>query len=238
MRPTRPMRASSTRISTIPRSDPAQLPWRRRALLALLGGLPLAGPPLVGLALAGVAKPATASSAAVEAFIAEVGDSVVDILRQETSADEKLAALKGLLDSHTNLDLVARLVLGRHWRAASAEERDEYMRLFRQLLMNTMAARLGDYGGETFEVAGSIELNERDSLVQTKVLRPNDAEPLNVDWRVRQSDGGLAIIDVVAEGVSLVVSQRNEVGSIVEREGMAGLIETMRERSGENETVL
>ena len=59
-----------------------------------------------------------------------------------------------------------------------------------------------------------------------------------MDWRVRESDGGYAIIDVVAEGVSLVVSQRNEVGSIVERDGMPGLIEAMRERSGEGETVL
>ena len=40
------------------------------------------------------------------------------------------------------------------------------------------------------------------------------------------------------EGVSLVVSQRNEVGSVVERNGMSGLIETMRERSTEGSTVL
>jgi ABC-type transporter MlaC component len=55
---------------------------------------------------------------------------------------------------------------------------------------------------------------------------------------VRQSDDGYAIIDVVAEGVSLVVSQRNEVGSIVERQGMPGLIEAMRERSEEGGAVL
>ena len=86
--------------------------------------------------------------------------------------------------------------------------------------------------------AGSAALSERDTAVQTRINRTGGAPPLSVDWRVRESDGNFAIIDVVAEGVSLVVSQRNEVASIIERRGMDGLIETMRERSGEGETVL
>lgn len=215
-------------ISTISTSKATRVTWHRRTLLASFGIL----------AMAGLARPVAAADAEAEAFIAEVGDRVVGILQRDAAADEKLAALKELLDSYTDLDLVARLVLGRHWRTASEEERDEYMRLFRQLLMNTMAERLGDYGGETFEVAGSTELNDRDSQVQTRVVGSGGGEAWNVDWRVRESDGEFAIIDVVAEGVSLVVSQRNEVGSIVEREGMSGLIEAMRERSGGGDTVL
>ena len=110
--------------------------------------------------------------------------------------------------------------------------------LFRQILMNTMADRLGDYNGQSFEIAGSTELSERDTAVQIKIIRTGGAPPLNVDWRVRENDGDFAIIDVIAEGVSLVVSQRNEVASIIERRGMDGLIQTMRERSGGGETVL
>ena len=110
--------------------------------------------------------------------------------------------------------------------------------MFRKILTNTLAARLGDYEGQTFEVVGNNALSERDTAVQTRINRLNGAPPLSVDWRVRQSDGGYAIIDVVAEGVSLVVSQRNEVGSIVERQGMPGLIEAMRERSEEGGAVL
>lgn len=209
------------------RTEPTS--WRRRTILATSGLV-------AALACTGTAL---AANAEAEAFIAEVGDQVVEILRREGASDEeKLAALKKMLDSYTDLDLVARLVLGRHWRTASEEERKQYVDLFRRLLMNTMAERLGDYGGETFEIVGSNELNERDTQVETRIVRPSGGQPLKVDWRVRQSDGKIAIIDLVAEGVSLVVSQRNEVGSIVDREGMSGLIEAMRERSGEGESVL
>lgn len=210
-------------------SEPRLAGWSRRSLLATVGVL----------SLLGLAGPAVAADEKAEAFIANVGDEVVRILqRDDASHDEKLAELKTMLDSYTDLDLVARLVLGRHWNSASGEQREEYVRLFRTLLMNTMAEQLGNYGGETFRINGSTVLNERDSQVQTQIVNPNSGQTYDVNWRVRDSDGRLAIIDLVAENVSLVVSQRNEVGSIIERQGMDGLIETMRQRSGEGETVL
>lgn len=201
----------------------------RRRLLQLAALLPLVA----------MARPALADASNAQAFIAELGDDVVAILTQaDADNQQKLVELKTLLDNNTDLDLVARLVLGRHWRSASEADRKEYVGLFRKILTNTLAARLGDYEGQTFEVVGNNALSERDTAVQTRINRLNGAPPLSVDWRVRQGDGGYAIIDVVAEGVSLVVSQRNEVGSIIERQGMPGLIEAMRERSEEGGAVL
>jgi phospholipid transport system substrate-binding protein len=201
----------------------------RRCLLGLAALLPMLS----------LSRPSTASASDAQKFISALGDEVLVILSDASlDNDQKLERLKTLLNRNTDLDLVARLVLGRHWRTATDAERAEYVELFRQILMNTLAARLGDYNGQTFEVLSSTGLNERDTAVQTQIIRVGGAPPLQVDWRVRESDGDYAIIDVVAEGVSLVVSQRNEVGSIVERDGMPGLIEAMRERSGEGKTVL
>jgi len=225
------MKASSmkTSMKTSSPNDIGLPNAARRRLLQLAILLPLTA----GL------RPALADAKDAQAFIAGLGDQVVAILTNSgLSNQEKLADLKTLLDDNTDLDLVARLVLGRHWRSASEADRKEYVGLFRKILTNTLAARLGDYEGQTFEVVGNNALSERDTAVQTRINRLNGAPPLSVDWRVRQGDGGYAIIDVVAEGVSLVVSQRNEVGSIVERQGMPGLIETMRERSEEGGAVL
>jgi len=202
---------------------------RRRVLLASLAVLPLA-------VAAGAAR---ARDPEAESFIRAIGEEVTAILQDPSKDDEaKLASLKELLDRNTNLDLVARLVLGRHWNAAAEQQRRDYVELFRQILMNTMAERLGDYNGQTFEVVGSTELNERDTAVQSRIIRVGGAPAIRVDWRVRETEGDFAIIDVIAEGVSLVVSQRNEVGSVVERRGMDGLIEVMRERSTNGEAVL
>ncbi len=225
------MKASSmkTSMTTSSPTDTTLPHGSRRRLLQLAALLPLVA----------MARPALADASNAQAFIAELGDDVVAILTQaDADNQQKLVELKTLLDNNTDLDLVARLVLGRHWRSASEADRKEYVGLFRKILTNTLAARLGDYEGQTFEVVGNNALSERDTAVQTRINRLNGAPPLSVDWRVRQGDGGYAIIDVVAEGVSLVVSQRNEVGSIIERQGMPGLIEAMRERSEEGGAVL
>lgn len=196
--------------------------WRRRTLLATA---------LLGTALPWLPVAATASVPDAEAFIRQIGDEVMVILTDQSKNDsQKLAELKTMLDSYTDIDLISRLVLGRYWKTASDAERDDYVQLFHELLMKTLAARLGDYNGQTFEIVGSQQVSKVDSTVATKIIRVAGKPPLNVDWRVRDKDGNFAIIDVVAEGVSLVVSQRNEVGSIVERDGMPGLIAAMRER--------
>ncbi|MEZ5825902.1 MAG: ABC transporter substrate-binding protein [Geminicoccaceae bacterium] len=160
-----------------------------------------------------------------------IGDEALGVLQKdELGKDEKLVVIKDLLDRYTDLDLLAKLVLGKYWRTASEGERKAYTDTFRQLVMKTMADRLHEYGGETFEVVGSREINDRDSLVATNILRPSGAPPIQVEWRVRSEDVGQRIIDVVAEGISLVVTQRSEVGDIVSKEGMDGLIEVMRKR--------
>jgi phospholipid transport system substrate-binding protein len=128
------------------------------------------------------------------------------------------------------MPLVARLVLGKYWRQANAQQQQAYVQLFEQLVIKTMATQLSNYGGETFEIVASRDAGERDTVVSTRILRPSGAAPFNVDWRVREDSGRFLIVDIVAEGISMVVSQRSEVTEIVSQRGIDGLIAAMRER--------
>lgn len=195
------------------------------------------GPPrrtviLAAAALAGltILRPAVAEDAA--GFIKQIGDEVVQVLSNRgLSNDARLGKLVALLNRATDLELVSRLVLGQYWRSASDTQRKEYTELFRALVIKAMADRLNQYGGETFEVTGSRAVDARDTLVSTRIHIPRQGSaPINVDWRVRAIDERLAIIDLVAEGVSMVVTQRSEVTAVVGQRGMDALIEEMRTR--------
>lgn len=165
-------------------------------------------------------------------FIRSVGKETVEILQRDGATDaQRIDALVDVLNRATDLPLVARLVLGPYWRQASEQQRADYIELFRDLVVKTMADRLGSYGGETFEISGERAVDERDTLVATRISRPAQGNaPINVDWRVRNAGGRLAIIDIVAEGVSMVVTQRSEVGSVVAQKGLDGLIADLRQR--------
>jgi phospholipid transport system substrate-binding protein len=181
------------------------------------------------LAVLTMARPGAAEDAA--GFIKQVGDDVVAILSRPGLDDEaRLDQLVALLNRATDLELVSRLVLGQYWRTANDTQRKEYTGLFRALVIKAMADRLNQYGGETFEVTGSRAVDARDTLVSTRIHLPDQGAPINVDWRVRALDDRLAIIDLVAEGVSMVVTQRSEVTAVVGQRGIDGLIEEMRQR--------
>jgi len=66
--------------------------------------------------------------------------------------------------------------------------------------------------------------------VRSKVL-PSSGENLDVDWRVRDRDGQLMIIDLIIEGASLVVSQRSEFAAVIERNKFEGLLVELKARA-------
>ncbi|MCS6877389.1 MAG: ABC transporter substrate-binding protein [Geminicoccaceae bacterium] len=163
-------------------------------------------------------------------FVDDLGRRVLAVLG-DRSLDRaaRLERLTKILDEATDLALVARLVLGRYWREASEAQRREFVDLFRRLLLKTMSDRLDSYGGETYEILGARAVDERDTMVFTRILRPQ-GEPIAVDWRVRDLGGRFVLVDVVAEGVSMVVTQRSEAAEIVGRSGIDGLLAEMRRR--------
>ena len=121
-------------------------------------------------------------------------------------------------------------MLGRYWRSATPQQRDEYLDLFREFVVATYAARFDAYAGETFDIVQVEPLDDRDSIVNTN-MHASDGTPFRVDYRVRKTDAGLKIIDVMVEGVSLLVTHRSEIASVVNREGMDGLLEILRDQT-------
>jgi phospholipid transport system substrate-binding protein len=171
------------------------------------------------------------SADAARTLIETVGHDVLGILRDASLSDQqKFDQLVDLLSGPIDLDLVARLILGRHWRTASEAQRADYLELFRAFALHTLASRLDVYGGQDFEITGAKVVGRQDALVSTRIL--SEGPPLAVDWRVRElDDRSLVAIDVIVEGVSLIVTQRSEFGAVIERQGLDGLLAELRRRA-------
>ena len=73
-----------------------------------------------------------------------------------------------------------------------------------------------------------------DAMVATVVERAGN-KPVTITWLVTQEDGGLRIADVVAEGMSLRMTQRSDYASfLAHHDGDVGaLIEALKKQVGE-----
>jgi phospholipid transport system substrate-binding protein len=207
----------------------APVPLCRRQLI--LGGLALL--PFVPGRIAAAAP----SAAAAEQVVQRLVDRVLQLLAQGGGVDNLgHDDLLYVLDEGTDLTLLGRLVLGRYWRDATPRQRSDYLQLFRHYMLQTFVQRLRQYvgsdltyGGERFQIIASRPVGDRDVLVQSRVAPPS-SQPLRVDWRLRERPGEPVIIDLIVEGISLLVTQRSEFAAVLERGGVDGLLTELRAR--------
>ncbi len=166
-------------------------------------------------------------------FIRTVGQQAINSLTgKELSDDQRQARFRAILNRTFEVPLIARFTLGRFWRRTSKKQRKEYVSLFEDFIVLAYAARFRNYSGETFTVGKVREVNESDALVQSEIAL-KDGRKIVVYWRVRgKSD--FKIIDVIVEGVSMVITQRDEFSAIINRDGgkIDGLLSKLRKMTG------
>jgi phospholipid transport system substrate-binding protein len=165
------------------------------------------------------------------AFIGDLGRRALDVLSNRAPPPVREARFRQLYREDFDGPLIARFVLGRYWRIASPQEQQEFMHLFEDYVVLAYAARLSNYSGEQFRVLGSRP--DRDvTIVSSEIQRPNGAPAVKVDWRL-VDDRGFKIADVVVDGISMAVTQRQEFASVIQRHGgqVGGLLMLMREKT-------
>lgn len=202
---------------------------RKRTLTIILVSALTLGWATLGWAPGGAARAdETGPTEAAAAFIKSLG---VEVQTIQAAAPPRRAALQDLIRGSFDLDLTSQLVLGKFWGRATLEQRRVFKDLFAQYLLNLYARQLDAYRVETLAVIASNRVGENDILVQTSIVR--DGEPTDAVWRVRALNGEYRIIDVLIDGISLTLTQRNEFASVIGREGLDGMLTVLRARVSE-----
>ena len=196
---------------------------RRRQGIALLALL------LFSFSSAGVS--ASAADGDAEEFIRDLGERAVSVLRdkENTTFAEREFAFRNILVRGFHIKTISRFVLGRYWKTATEAQRRAYDHIFVDFIVRVYASRFDSYNGETFEILKSVESDiEGDLIIRTRILRPSGGTPIGVDYRVRVIDGGYRVVDVVVEGISMLHTHRVEFASVINRKGMDGLLDELR----------
>jgi phospholipid transport system substrate-binding protein len=179
--------------------------------------------------------PASANSAGprAERFINTLSTKAIALVSDEaTSSGIKRQEFSELLKQGFDMDWIGQFVLGRNWNLATPEQRAEYLRLFERIIIYSYSKRFNDYSGYQVRVDGH-QLGKRNYVfVKSRIFNPARAgSVINVTWRLMPKAESFKIVDLVIEGVSMGISQRNEYNSVIQRNGgkIDALIKAMRE---------
>jgi phospholipid transport system substrate-binding protein len=169
-------------------------------------------------------------------FIRDSGNRLGALGRGNPTPEEKRRRLLAFLEDVVDVDGVARFCLGRFWRAATPAQQTDYLRLFRLVLVNSVSPRLKDYPEGGMQV--TIDPPARNGAVievPTVVARTSDNEtPLRVIWVVGTDTGRLRIVDIVAEGMSLRLTQRSDYSAFLGKNdgNVDTLLRALRQQTG------
>lgn len=185
---------------------------------------------------AGIANAADATTAP-DVLARSVTDDVLATIRVDKaiqSGDQKKARelIESKIAPHFNFAGMTQLALGKNWSAANPEQRKALIAEFRALLVQTYTASLLLYKDQKIEYRPlKLAADDTDVLVRSLVRQSGGGEPVQVDYGMEKTATGWKVYNVKISGISLVESYRSTFNTEIHKNGMDGLIKTLRDKN-------
>ena len=190
----------------------------------------------IGVAVLGMGvlvQPVLAQDVPANEFVEKFSNEVlaeIKARKQELVSDPR--KLDALIDEkvmpNVNFRKMTQLVVGRPWREAAPEQREEITKEFRTLLVKTYSGALSQVGDQTLQVDRlRARPEDKDVVVNSRVLQKG-APPVDLAYRVEKKDGKWQIYDLSVLGLWLVDSYKAQFGPVLANSGVNGLIQTLK----------
>jgi phospholipid transport system substrate-binding protein len=193
----------------------------RRALMNMTAAL------LVGLAAtaAQAMTPTETVRSRVDQALQTLGQTATTT---PEAAERRRVEIRRAADSLFDFTEMSRRALGRHWTDRTPAERDEFVRLFTDLMARSYIGKIDRYAGEAIAYTGE-RVNGDEASVQSQVVTAKGSQ-IPVEYRLHRVNETWTAYDVFIENVSLVGTYRSQFDRIIKTESFGRLLDRLREK--------
>lgn len=160
-------------------------------------------------------------------FIQTLGNQTIEILGDSTlNPDERYTSFRTLFSEATDINILTRTLLGRHYRTVVKQGHLEaYKRSVEDYIISEFEEQIQLIGFDSVEVIGTRPAKgKRGELIVRTDIKVVDGDDLQADWRVQKKKGEFSIINVTVLGYNFAVSGRQLFQSRIKELGIAGHI--------------
>jgi len=170
------------------------------------------------------ASDATAQlSATMNEFVTILVNTPVAELRQTGLPDKALKLIHGRFD----FSEMTKRSLGAHWQALNANEQQEFIDAYTQMLLRLFGRSVRSAGDETIQYKREV----RDGIhasVETKVVS-GSREDFAIDYRLHDIDGQWKVYDVLIDHISIVNNYRAQFERVIAKSSVKELLQRMKQ---------
>ena len=122
-------------------------------------------------------------------------------------------------------DYAGRLVLGKHWRAATPEQRKKFIDTFYDFLLRSYARHVLRFERDKVRIlpASSAVPDPKNTVVKS-TMQLDDGTTLPVNYSLHQTKDGWRAFDVRIEGISYIQNYRNQFNAEISAKGIDAVI--------------
>lgn len=179
---------------------------------------------------------ALAQDVAPDVLVRSVTEDVLAAVRQDKdiqngNTQKTIALIQTKVLPYFNFQRMTALAVGRDWRQATPQQKEQLARQFQELLVRTYSNALNSYRDQTVRYRPfKMNPGDTDVLVRTEVLQPG-ARPIQLDYSLEKTEAGWKVYDVVVAGVSLVTNYRDSFAQEIRAGGIDGLIRSLEAKN-------
>jgi phospholipid transport system substrate-binding protein len=144
------------------------------------------------------------------------------------AAERRRADIRRAADTLFDFPDMSKRALGRHWTDRTAAEREEFTRLFTDLIARTYIGKIDRYAGESIAYVGE-RVDGNEASVRSQVVTAKGSQ-IPVEYRLHRANDVWSAYDVLIENVSLVGTYRSQFDRIIKAESFADLLRRLREK--------
>ena len=169
-------------------------------------------------------------------LVQQTADQMLSKLRQERQViDQHPGRIYELVNQivlpHFDFERMSSWVLGKYWRTANPQQRQQFVEQFRNLLVRTYAKSLASYTDNKITYLPMRSGPSADDVtVRTEVDQPGGF-PIPIDYSLYRKGDDWKVYDVAVDGVSLVTNYRTTFANQIRQDGLDKLIATLANRN-------
>ena len=156
-------------------------------------------------------------------------DQVLKVLQNPAmSLPERREAVKHLAEQVFDVTETAKRALGPHWLQRTPAERDEFVKLFANLLEQTYIARIDEFGGEKLTYV-SEQIDGDRAIVKARITTKNGTA-VPIESRLLQRENRWLIYDILVENLSLISNYRSQFDRVIRTTSYDELVKRVKNR--------
>lgn len=165
-------------------------------------------------------------------FVRSTSDRVISVITSSGSSSSKEDKLDDIFVEVMDIDWIAKFVLGKYWNTLDDSKKTQYMKHYREYLISSYVPLFKDYNGQKLDIKDIKTIKQSQYLVVTDI-EPSDPQTASyrVEYRVHFDSGTFRVRDIIAEGISMITTQRSDFASILNTSGFDALIQKLKEKS-------